>query len=97
MESSNSGSSERDESDEEMFLTQSSFGGSLEPSTQMDFLCQFASDESHCKPGSSQLDIGDVVSNLFERKATGVTNFPFEGHCAMTNADEANEVQENVR
>ena len=44
-----------------------------------------------------QLDIGDVVSNLFERKAAGVTNFPFEGHCAMTNADEANEVQENVR
>ena len=23
-------------------------------------------------------------------------NFPFEGHCAMTNADEANEVQENA-
>ena len=34
------------------------------------------------------------MSNLFERKAAGVTNFPFEGHCAMTNADEANEVQE---
>ena len=28
-------------------------------------------------------------------KAAAVTNFPFEGHCAMTNADEANEVQEN--
>ena len=97
MESSNSSSSERDGSDEEIFLTQSSFGGSFEPSTPMDFLCEFASDESHCKPGCSQLDIGDVVSNLFERKAAGVTNFPFEGHCAMTNADEANEVQENVR
>ena len=23
-------------------------------------------------------------------------NFSFEGHCAMTNADEANEVQENA-
>ena len=29
-------------------------------------------------------------------KAAAVTNFPFEGHCAMTNADEANEVQENA-
>ena len=25
-----------------------------------------------------------------------VTNFLFEGHCAMTNADEANKVQETV-
>ena len=56
----------------------------------MDFLCQ-SSDESHCKPECSQLDVGDVVSNLFESNATGVTNFSFEGHCAMTNADEANE------
>ena len=29
-------------------------------------------------------------------RPAGVTNFSFEGHCAMTNADEANEVQENV-
>ena len=29
-------------------------------------------------------------------KAAAVTNFLFEGHCAMTNADEANEVQENA-
>ena len=36
------------------------------------------------------------MSNLFESNAAGVTNFSFEGHCAMTNADEANEVQENV-
>ena len=32
--------------------------------------------------------VGDVVSNLFESNAAG--------HCAMTNADEANDVQENV-
>ena len=29
-------------------------------------------------------------------KAAAVMNFPFEGHCAMTNVDEANEVQENA-
>ena len=39
--------SERDGSEEEIFLTQSSFGGSLEPSNPMEFLCQ-SSDESHC-------------------------------------------------
>ena len=86
--------SERDGSEEEIFLTQSSFGGSLEPSNPMDFLCQ-SSDESHCKLGCSQFDVGDVVSNLFESNAAGVKNFPFEGHCVMTNADETNEVQEN--
>ena len=37
-----------------------SFGGSLEPSNPMESLCQ-SSDESHCKPGCSQLDVGDVV------------------------------------
>ena len=67
----------------------------LEPSTPMDYLGQ-SSDESHCKPGCSQLDGGDIVSNLFESNAAGVTNFSFEGHCVITNADEANEVQENV-
>ena len=36
------------------------------------------------------------MSNLFESNVSAVTNSPFEGHCAMTNADEANEVQENV-
>ena len=36
------------------------------------------------------------MSNLFESNAAGVTNFSFERHCAMTIADEANEVQENV-
>ena len=52
--------SERDGSEEEIFLTRSSFGGSLEPSTSMESLCQ-SSDESHCKPGCSQLDVGDAV------------------------------------
>ena len=59
--------SERDGSQEEIFLTQSSFGGSLEPSSQ-------PLDELHCKPGCSQLDVGDVVSNLFESNTAGVTN-----------------------
>ena len=59
--------SERDGSEEEIFLTQSSFGGSLEPSTLMESLCQ-SSDESHCKPGCSQLNVGDV-SNLFEKES----------------------------
>ena len=36
------------------------------------------------------------MSNLFESNAAGVTKFSFEGRCDMTNADEANEVQENV-
>ena len=67
------------------------FRRSLEPSTQMDFFCQ-SSDESHCKPECSQLDVGDVVSNLFESNAAGISNFSFEGHCTMTNA----EVQKNV-
>ena len=83
------------DSEEEIFLTQSSFGGSLEPFTPIDLLCQ-SSDQSHGKPGCSQLDAGDVVSNLFESNATGGTNFLFEGHCAMTNDEETNEVQENV-
>ena len=81
----------RDGSEEEIFLTQISFGGSLEPSTLMEFLCQSASDESHCKPGCSQLDVEDIVSYLFESNAAGVTKFSFEEHCAMTNADEAND------
>ena len=81
------------DSEEEILFTQSSFGGSLEPFTPIDFLCQ-SSDESHGKPGCSQLDAGDVVSNLFESNAAVGTNFSFEGHCAMTNAEEANEVQE---
>ena len=56
------------------------------------------SDESHYKPGCSQLDVEDALSNVFESNAAGVTNFTrsFEGHCALTNADEANEVHQNV-
>ena len=30
------------------------------------------SDESHCKPGCSQLDVEDAVSNMFESNAAGV-------------------------
>ena len=56
----------------------------------MEFLCQSALDGSHCKPGCSQLDVGDVVSNLFESNVAG------EGHCATKNADKANEVQQNA-
>ena len=36
------------------------------------------------------------MSNSFKSKAAGDANFQFEGHCAMTVADEGNEVQENV-
>ena len=33
------------------------------------------SDESHCKPGCSQLDVEDALSNMFESNAAGVRNF----------------------
>ena len=47
------------------------FGGSLEPSTPMEFLCQSASSPtSHFKP-----DLEDALSNIFESNAAGVTNF----------------------
>ena len=46
--------------------------------------------------GCSQLDAEDVVSNLFESNAAGRTNASFEGHCVMTNAEDVNEVQQNV-
>ena len=36
----------RDGPEEEIFLTQSSLGGSLEPSTLIEFLCQSASDRT---------------------------------------------------
>ena len=81
--------SERDGSEEEIFLTQSSFGGSLEPSNPMESLCK-SSDESHCKTRMF------AVRRWRCCKAAAVMNFPFEGHCAMTNADETNEVQENA-
>ena len=47
-------------------------------------------DESHCKPGCSQLDVEDTLSNVLRISRS------FVGHCALTNADEANEVQQNV-
>ena len=65
------------DSEEEIFLTRSSFSGSLESFTLIDFLCQ-SSDESRGKPGCSQLDAGDVVSNLFESNAAGGTNSSFK-------------------
>ena len=53
------------------------------------------SDESHCKPGFSQLDVEDALSNMFESKGPVLRiSRSFEGHCALTNADEANEVQQ---
>ena len=36
------------------------------------------------------------MSNLFESNAAGDTNLSFEGHCDKTNADKANEIQENA-
>ena len=55
------------------------------------------SDESHCKPECSQLDIEDAVSTMFESNAPVLRiSRSFEGHCALTNADKANEVQQNV-
>ena len=58
------------------------------------------SDESHCKPGCSQLDVEDALSNVLAlskvtRPVLRISR-SFEGHCALSNADEANEVQQNV-
>ena len=76
--------SERDGSEEEIFLTQSSFGGSLEPSNPM---------ESMSIIGRVTLQTRMFAVRRWRCcKAAAVTNFPFEGHCATTNADEANEV-----
>ena len=73
---------------------------SFEPFTPMEFLCQSASDPtSHIENQDvqTQLDVEDALSNVFESNAAGVTiSRSFEGHCALTNADEANEVQQNV-
>ena len=74
--------SERDGSEEEIFLTQSSFGGSLEPSTRH-------------PDGIFMSIIGRVTlqTRMFAvrrwrccKAPAAVTNFPFEGHCAMTSA-----------
>ena len=47
-------------------------------------------DESHCKPGCLQLDVEDTLSNVLRISRS------FEGHCVLTNAHKANEVQQNV-
>ena len=46
----------------------------------------------------SQLDVEDALSNVFESKTRPVLRISrsFEGHCALTKADKANEVQQNV-
>ena len=75
---------------------------SFEPFTPMEFLCQSASDPtSHIENQDvqSQLDVEDALSNVFESNAARPVlriSRSFEGHCALTNADEANEVQNVV-
>ena len=75
---------------------------SFEPFTPMEFLCQSASDPtSHIENQDvqSQLDVEDALSNQMCLKVTRPVlriSRSFEGHCALTNADEANEVQQNV-
>ena len=45
----------------------------------------------------SQLDVEDALSNVLKvTRPVLRTSRSFEGHCALTNADEANEVQQNV-
>ena len=62
----------------------------------MEFLCQSASDPT------SHIENQDVQSQLDVKMCLKVTrpvlriSRSFEGHCALTNADEANEVQQNV-
>ena len=73
---------------------------SFEPFTPMEFLCQSASDpRSHIENQDvqSQLDVEDALSNVpkVTRPVLRISR-SFEGHCALTNADEANEVQQNV-
>ena len=66
----------------------------------MELLCQSPSDPtSHIENQDvqSQLDVEDALSNVFESNAAVLRiSRSFEGHCALTNADEANEVQQNV-
>ena len=66
----------------------------------MEFLCQSASDPtSHIENQDvqSQLDVEDTLSNVLKvTRPVLRTSRSFEGHCALTNADEANEVQQNV-
>ena len=48
---------------------------SFEPFTPSFYANRIRSDESHCKPGCSQLDVEDALSNVFESNAAGVMNF----------------------
>ena len=71
---------------------------SFEPFTPMEFLCQSASDPtSHIENQDfqSQLDVEDALCLKVTRPVLRISR-SFEGHCALTNADEANEVQQNV-
>ena len=72
-------------------MRQSSCGGPFGTSTSTDFYVR----RPMSQPGRLQLNVGVgvVVSYLFENNAAGDTGFPSERHCAMTNADEANQVQ----
>ena len=56
----------------------------FEPFTPMEFLCQSASDPT------SHIENQEVTRPVLRISRS------FEGHCALTNADEANEVQQNV-
>ena len=75
---------------------------SFEPFTPMEFLCQSASNPtSHIENQDvqSQLDVEDgLLCQMCLKVTRPVLRIfrSFEGHCALTNADEANEVQQNV-
>ena len=64
---------------EEIFLTQSSYGDSLQLSTEKDFLGQ-SSNKSHSKTEYSQFDVRD---NVHESSMASSTKFLFEGHCVV--------------
>ena len=65
---------------------------SFEPFTPMEFLCQSTSDPtSHIENQDVQSQMCLKVTRLVLRISRS-----FEGHCTLTNADEANEVQQNV-
>ena len=66
----------------------------------MEFLCQSASDPtSHIENQDvqSQLDVEDALQMCLKvtRPVLRISR-SFDGHCALTNADKANEVQQNV-
>ena len=69
--------SERDGSEEEIFLTQSSFGGSLEPFTPMESMFM-----SIIGRVTLQTRMFAVRRWRCCKAPAAVTNFPFEGHWA---------------